>query len=307
VKATHSSQSLTPHPNFAIVESRIRLPATELVFGDIVTITLGSKVPADLRLVEVSSDLRFDRSILTGESNAIPGTVECTDPNFMESRNIALQGTLCTSGSGIGVCVGLGDGTVFGRIAKQATSERPARTTLEVEILRFVIIIASLAVGVAILIVILWASWLRRYHPGFITVPVLLVDCVSVAVAFIPEGLPVCVTLSLTVIAGAMRKSNILCKSLSTVESLGAVSVIASDKTGTLTQNRMTAVNIAIGQTPYNVAEAREIAVKGGQEGESIKALAAIAGLCNDASFEISDIDEPAELRKVNGDATGEV
>jgi sodium/potassium-transporting ATPase subunit alpha len=104
-----------------------------------------------------------------------------------------------------------------------------------------------------------------------------------------------------------MRKSNILCKSLSTVESLGAVSVIASDKTGTLTQNRMTAVNIAIGQTPYNVAEAREMAVKGGQEGESIKALAAIAGLCNDASFEISDIDEPAELRKVNGDATGEV
>jgi sodium/potassium-transporting ATPase subunit alpha len=81
VKATHSSQSPTPHPNFVIVESRIRLPATELVFGDIVTITLGSKVPADLRLVEVSSDLRFDRSILTGESNAIPGTVECTDPN----------------------------------------------------------------------------------------------------------------------------------------------------------------------------------------------------------------------------------
>ena len=173
MKATHSSQSLTPHPNFVIVESRIRLPATELVFGDIVTITLGSKVPADLRLVEVSSDLRFDRSILTGESNAIPGTVECTDPNctlllpstaqplvtfccfqsVMESRNIALQGTLCTSGSGIGVCVGLGDGTVFGRIAKQATSERPARTTLEVEILRFVIIIASLAVGIAILIV----------------------------------------------------------------------------------------------------------------------------------------------------------
>lgn len=71
----------------------------------------------------------------------------------MESRNIALQGTLCTSGSAIGVCVGLGDGTVFGRIAKQATGERPAPTTLEVEILHFVLVIASLALFVAVLIV----------------------------------------------------------------------------------------------------------------------------------------------------------
>lgn len=104
----------------------------------------------------------------------------------MESRNIALQGTLCTSGSGVGIAVGLGDGTVFGRIAKQATSERPVRTTLEVEILRFVLIIGGLAIAVAALIVILWAAWLRRDYPGFITVPVLLIDCVSVAVAFIP-------------------------------------------------------------------------------------------------------------------------
>ena len=71
----------------------------------------------------------------------------------MESRNIALQGTLCTSGSGTGVCVGLGDHTVFGRIAKQATSERPARSTLEVEIFRFVMIIAGMALCVAVLIV----------------------------------------------------------------------------------------------------------------------------------------------------------
>ena len=71
----------------------------------------------------------------------------------MESRNIALQGTLCTSGSGVGICVGLGDNTVFGRIAKQAASERSVRTTLEIEILRFVLIIASLAFSVAVLIV----------------------------------------------------------------------------------------------------------------------------------------------------------
>jgi len=71
----------------------------------------------------------------------------------MESKNIALQGTLCTSGSGLGVCVGLGDFTVFGRIAKQASSERTARTTLEVEVLRFVIIIAGMAFAVAVFII----------------------------------------------------------------------------------------------------------------------------------------------------------
>ncbi|KAJ6579686.1 hypothetical protein DFH09DRAFT_1446136 [Mycena vulgaris] len=283
---------------------KFKLPAADLVSGDIVTITLGSKVPADLRLLEVSSDLRFDRSILTGESNDVAATTDCTDPNFMESRNIALQGTLCTSGSGVGIAVGLGDGTVFGRIAKQASSERPVRTTLEVEILRFVLIIGALALCVAILIVILWAAWLRRDYPGFITVPVLLIDCVSVAVAFIPEGLPVCVTLSLTVIARAMRSNSILCKSLSTVESLGAVNFIASDKTGTLTQNKMTVVNTAVGLARYTVAHARVLAAQSGSSGGAIRELVALAGLCNDAAFEASKVEEAEEHRKVNGDAT---
>ncbi|KAJ7983238.1 hypothetical protein DFH06DRAFT_1266674 [Mycena polygramma] len=286
---------------------KFKLPAADLVSGDIVAITLGSKVPADLRLLEVSSDLRFDRSILTGESNDVAATVDCTDKNFLESRNIALQGTLCTSGSGVGVAVGLGDGTVFGRIAKQAGRERPVRTTLEVEILRFVLIIGGLAMAVAALIVILWAAWLRRDYPGFITVPGLLIDCVSVAVAFIPEGLPVCVTLSLTVIAGAMRSNSILCKSLSTVESLGSVNFIASDKTGTLTQNKMTAVNVSVGDARYSVAEARVLAEQSGPTGGAIWELAAVAGLCNDAAFETSKaskIEEVEADRKIHGDAT---
>ncbi|KAJ7499921.1 hypothetical protein FB451DRAFT_1015261, partial [Mycena latifolia] len=284
---------------------KFKLPAADLVLGDIVAITLGSKVPADLRLLEVSSDLCFDRSILTGESTDVTATVDCTDKNFMESRNITLQGTLCTSGSGVGIAVGLGDGTVFGCIAAQASRERPARTTLEVEILRFVLIIGGLALGVAALIVVLWAAWLRRDYPGFITVPGLLIDCVSVAVAFIPEGLPVCVTLSLTVIARAMRSNAILCKSLATVESLGAVDFIASDKTGTLTQNKMTVVNVAVGLSRYAAADARILASACGGAGGALRELTALAGLCNDAVFEAaSKIEEAVEHRKVNGDAT---
>lgn len=102
-----------------------------------------------------------------------------------------------------------------------------------------------------------------------------------------------------------MRRSNILCKSLSTVESLGAVNIICSDKTGTLTQNRMSVVNIAIGHDRYTVSEARRTAVRGGQEADSVKALAAIAGLCNDSAFEASDADHSADVRKIIGDATG--
>ncbi|KDE09319.1 hypothetical protein MVLG_00635 [Microbotryum lychnidis-dioicae p1A1 Lamole] len=283
------------------------IPASDLVTGDVVKVTLGSKVPADLRLIECSADLRFDRSILTGESNPISGTTVPTDANFMESRNIALQGTLCLSGSGIGVCVGLGDNTVFGRIAKDATGERPVKTSLEVEISHFVIIIGSLAFSVALLIVIFWAVFLRRKHPDFINVPTLLIDCVSVAIAFIPEGLPVCVTLSLTVIAGSMKKKNIMCKTLATVESLGCVSVICSDKTGTLTQNRMTVVDIVVGDKIVSTKEAQALAAGGGELSISRRAvmtLSSIAGLCNDAVFGSADTKLPAHERKVNGDAT---
>lgn len=100
-----------------------------------------------------------------------------------------------------------------------------------------------------------------------------------------------------------MRKSNILCKSLSTVESLGSVDVIASDKTGTLTLNIMTAVNVAFGaENRYSVEEALELVRKDVNGAECVKALAAIAAVCNDAEFESSKGDEP---RKINGDATG--
>ncbi|KAF7436089.1 hypothetical protein PC9H_002915 [Pleurotus ostreatus] len=283
-----------------------KILAAELVFGDIVHIALGNKVPADLRLIETSSDLKFDRSALTGESNAIPASVEATDPNFMETRNMALQGTLCVSGSGKGVCVGLGDLTVFGRIAKQAASERAVRTSLEVEIYRFVLIISGMALTVAVFIVILWAAWLRRDHPDFIPVPVLLIECVSVVVATVSEDLPICVTLSLTVIARAMRKANILCKSLSTVESLGAVNVIASDKTGTLTQNKMSVSDAVTVSGKYSAVDVYNIIRQEKPDMHALDTMGTIAALCNDAVFDAGYVEGkvPPEDRKVNGDAT---
>ncbi|BGO93751.1 hypothetical protein NBRC10512v2_006066 [Rhodotorula toruloides] len=262
------------------------LPASELVMGDIVLLQLGAKVPADIRLIEVSSDLKFDRSILTGESLAVGATLDSTDENFMETRNVALQGTLCTEGSGVGVVVGRGNDTIFGRIAKAAGGK-----------------LAGLALSVVAIIVVFWAAFLRRRHPDFINVPTLIVDCVSVAVAFIPEGLPFCVTMSLTVI---MKRKGVLCKSLATVESLGSVSLICSDKTGTLTQNKMAVANVLVGDIAYNAGEAFKVALKPTDPVHSaLNQLISVAAVCNDATF-VGKEDEnmPSQDRKVVGDAT---
>lgn len=107
------------------------IPASDLVVGDIIYVNLGNKCPADFRIIQCSGDLKFDRSVLTGESEPIAGTTETTDPNFMESRNIGMQGTHIVSGNGIGVVIQTGDTTVFGRIAKLSASGSPSLTTLQ--------------------------------------------------------------------------------------------------------------------------------------------------------------------------------
>jgi sodium/potassium-transporting ATPase subunit alpha len=216
--------------------NRIELLATEIVPGDILFIKSGNKLPADVRFVEVSSDAKFDRSILTGESAPIPGTVDSTDLNYLETHCIGMQGTHCISGSAKGICVSTGDKTVFGKIAKLTNTPKTGTTLLQKEILRFIIIICSLMIFFNIVVIICWAAWLRKDHPGWISAGGLIVDVVTVAVAFIPEGLPIALTASLTITANIMKRNQVLCKSLKTVETLGSVSVICSDKTGTLTK-----------------------------------------------------------------------
>jgi sodium/potassium-transporting ATPase subunit alpha len=168
-----------------------------------------------------------------------------------------------------------------------------------------VFIIASIALTLAILVVILWAAWLRRSYPGYLSTTQLLVNAMSVLIAVIPEGLPVSVTLSLTVIAKAMGRSKVLCKSLTTVETLGAVNVLCSDKTGTLTQNKMFVQNAAILDEEYSLEQARTAIIKGQSPAkETLEQLHIVSGLCNAAQFDAATLTLPISQRKINGDAT---
>lgn len=285
--------------------TNVTVKSESLVVGDLLRITMGMKLPADIRLIESSADLRFDRAVLTGESEPIAASTNMTDENFLETKNIAMQGTLCVGGSGLGIAVQTGDKTVFGRISKLSQGKKEGKTTLEREILRFVRIIVCLALTTCVIVLILWGAWLRKDHPHWIGTSLLIVDIVSVCVAFVPEGLPMAVTISLTIIANKMKASNVLCKSLATVETLGAVNLICSDKTGTLTMNKMFVVKSGIGEAESTPEEAHDAykAAKS-ERGSPISVLHAVASLCCTATFDAATLDLPLSERKMFGDAT---
>ncbi|KAL7623518.1 hypothetical protein AAE478_007201 [Parahypoxylon ruwenzoriense] len=296
----------------AVIRNGVRasLAAPELVPGDIVYIKAGNKLPADMRFLRVSSDAKFDRSVLTGESLPLAGTVNSTDDNYLETRCIGLQGTHCVSGSCTGLVVATGDRTVFGRIATLTNEPKVKMSTLEREVLYFVVVICSIMLIIITVVLVIWGAWLRKAHPDWINVPTLIVSCVSVAIAFIPEGLPIAVTAGLTITANLMRKHKILCKSLKTVETLGSVSVVCSDKTGTLTQNRMTVTECTIGTHTVTAEDAEdELEVStapalAGMVTTGVDQVRAIAGLCNAAEFDATSMDLPIKERRVFGDAT---
>jgi sodium/potassium-transporting ATPase subunit alpha len=179
--------------------------------------------------------MKVNNSSLTGESEDLLRLPDNKNPNIFESHNVAFFGTSCTNGSGIGIVFKTGDNTVIGQIANLALSASGDKETpIKKEIKRFVKIISSIAISYGVLFFIL--GLIYGYPPL-----TSLIFMIGIVVANVPEGLLITVTIVMALAAKKMAAKMVLVKNLESVETLGSTSCICSDKTGTLTQNKMTA------------------------------------------------------------------
>ncbi|WP_078460229.1 cation-transporting P-type ATPase [Solemya velum gill symbiont] len=266
------------------------ISAEELVLGDIVQLQSGDKVPADLRLFRVKG-LQVQESILTGESMAVEKTI---DPVAFESvigdrRCMAYSGTLVTHGQGGGVVVSTGAQTEIGRISTLVSEVESVTTPLLRQMAQFGGWLTLAILGIAA-ITFAFGLLIRGYAATD-----MFLAAVSLAVAAIPEGLPAIMTITLAIGVQRMAKRNAIIRKLPAVETLGAVTVICSDKTGTLTRNEMTVRTIA---TAGNLIELEDSGdgvhetftrAREGMpvhEQSLLQEMVRAAVLCNDASLE---------------------
>ena len=291
-------------PNVRIVRDgkMQEISARELVPGDIIQLETGNVIPADLRLLE-AVNLRIQEAALTGESEAIEKHVAALsneDLPLGDRRNMAYMGTIITQGRGLALVVSTGMNTELGKIADMIQAVKQEQTPLQRRLDSLGKTLALIGVGIAVLIFIL----------GIIRgdeIRHMLLTAVSVAVAIVPEGLPAVVTITLALGAQRMLNRQALIRKLPAVETLGSVTVICSDKTGTLTENRMTVVVLDVAEHAIDLTGdvARDgslHATRGlGSPVQSSLSLAAIGGaLCNDAKL----VDEGDDRFHTMGDPT---
>ncbi len=279
-------------PNAMVIREgrQMLIQAEELVPGDIVLLQPGDKVPADLRLFQVKG-LQIQESVLTGESMAVEKN---TDPVTRETaigdrRCMAYSGTLVTHGQASGIVVATGAQTEIGRISTLVSEVEPVTTPLLRQMAQFSRWLTLAILGIAI-ITFAFGVLLRNYAMAD-----MFLAAVSLAVAAIPEGLPAIMSITLAIGVQRMARRNAIIRRLPAVETLGAVTVICSDKTGTLTRNEMTVRSIATAThlfelegTGYNPHGAillsdRDILA---QQQSSLQEVVRAAVLCNDASLE---------------------
>ncbi|MCM0059901.1 MAG: cation-translocating P-type ATPase [Algoriphagus sp.] len=281
-KALESLKKLTQTQSKVLRSQKvISIPASQLVVGDVILLEAGNQVPADIRLLEGFS-LKIDESSLTGESLPVDKRMETIPGENLspgDQFNMGFKGTLVTHGRAKGLVVAIGMNTELGKIASLLEAGSP-RTPLQQRMHRFSKVIALLIVAICVL---LFLAGLGR---GEELLSVLLLS-VSLAVAAIPEALPALITIALSLGASRLAKGKALVRKLPAVESLGAVTYICTDKTGTLTENKLAVV--------------RTEAASESQLVSGYSNLQLVQGLCHDVHLNAEDlpVGEATELALV--------
>ncbi len=277
------------------------LPAEELVPGDLVLLESGDKVPADIRLTDVKN-LRTEEAALTGESVPIDKTTAAVAENATvgDREGMAFSGTLVASGRGTGVVVATGTETELGRINQMMAAVSVLETPLLRQIKKFGYAITAI-VAMLTVIVFAYGRWARGME--FVDI---FQAVVSIAVSVIPEGLPALITVTLAIGVQRMAQRNAIIRRLPAVETLGSVSRICSDKTGTLTLMEMMVVSAVTADAAYTVtgdgyAPEGEVLKGGERAGEDpvLKLMGHVSMLCNDAEMR-----QEEGAWKVEGDPT---
>ncbi len=271
--------------------AELKISAEEIVPGDIVLLESGSRIPADLRIL-YASNLTIDESLLTGESAAVEKTVEILieDTPVSDRHNMAYAGSTVITGRGCGAVTATGSRTEVGMIARAVTETESAKPPLLIRMEDF-----SQKIGIAVVAAsgVMSAVALSQ---GIAPVEVFFL-AIALIVSAIPEGLPVAVTVALSIASTRMAKRNVIVRRLSAVESLGSCTTIATDKTGTLTVNQQTARRVVLppgdlfevsgeGYLPVGqIKQMDEGSPPDAEEMERLRRLALAATICNEGTL----------------------
>ncbi|HEY7333851.1 MAG TPA: HAD-IC family P-type ATPase [Bryobacteraceae bacterium] len=301
-KALESIRNMLSPEARALRDGEIRMvPSEDLVPGDIVLLESGDRVPADLRLVDVKN-LRTEEAALTGESVPIDKSTETVSGHATvgDRKGMAFSGTLVASGRGTGVVIATGQETELGRINQMMNAVSAFDTPLLRQIKKFGYAITGV-IAVVTALVFLYGRWVQNMP--FVDI---FRSVVSIAVSVIPEGLPALITVTLAIGVQRMARRNAIIRLLPAVETLGSVSRICSDKTGTLTLMEMMVVSAVTGDSAYTITgqgytPEGEVLKDGNPAGEDpvLKLLGRVSVLCNDAKLAPED-----GAWKVEGDPT---
>jgi P-type Ca2+ transporter type 2C len=288
---------------------RVVIPASGLVPGDLIELEAGDRVPADVRLIEVQG-LETEESALTGESLPVSKQVErINDPEagLGDRRNMVYLGTMVTRGKARGLVVATGMQTEMGKIADLIQSAEETMTPLQMRLEHLGKILVYVALGITAVVVITGILHGQQIYNMFLA-------GVSLAVAAIPEGLPAIVTIALALGVQRMIKRRAIVRKLPSVETLGCATVICSDKTGTLTQNKMTVQKVWVGGIFYGVSGTGyepegEFLLSGRKidpnRRPDLRRLLQIGVLCNNAELVKTQKGKRGEpVWQVNGDPT---